>query len=95
MPRQKLPEGERLARVQARNDVARERIRARRANLPLSIAGGVDFGNYKHLGLEKPNLHEQLIIARVRLYQVTVKVKRTKSSSEVSRACYEIPYDLI
>ena len=40
----------------------------------LSIAAGVDFGYYKRLGLTLPNLHEQLIIARTRLYFATIKV---------------------
>lgn len=41
----------------------------------LSIANGIDFGNYQQLGLEQPNLHEQAIIARVRRYMQVVKIK--------------------
>jgi hypothetical protein len=33
----------------------------------MSIAGGVDFGYYRRLGLELPNLHEEVIIAKTRL----------------------------
>ena len=41
----------------------------------LSIAAGVDFGNYKRVkGLVKPNLHEQLILSKYRLYCAAIKV---------------------
>jgi hypothetical protein len=41
----------------------------------LSIAGGIDFGNYKRIQhLQYPNLHEQLVLAQVRLFQVTIKI---------------------
>ena len=41
---------------------------------PLSIANGIDFGFYKRLGLTLPNIHEQLMLARTRLYFAMVKV---------------------
>jgi hypothetical protein len=41
----------------------------------ISIAGGIDFGDYTRIGLEKPNLHEQSIISRFRRYGKVVKVK--------------------
>lgn len=41
---------------------------------PNSIASGVDFGYYERLGLTLPNLHEQLMLSRGRLYFVMVKV---------------------
>ena len=40
----------------------------------LSIAKGVDFGYHTRLGLTMPNLHEQLIIARTRLYFAMIKI---------------------
>ena len=39
----------------------------------LSIAGGIDFGYYKRLGLEEPNLQEQLILSRTRLCHAVLK----------------------
>jgi hypothetical protein len=41
----------------------------------MSIAGGVDFGYYKRLGLELPNLHEEVIIAKTRLIVSSLKIK--------------------
>ena len=41
----------------------------------LSVANGQDFGSYRRLGLEEPNLHEQIILAKTRLYQVSVKIR--------------------
>ena len=40
----------------------------------MSIANGVDFGYYQRLGLTLPDLHEQLIISRSRLFFATIKV---------------------
>jgi hypothetical protein len=40
-----------------------------------SIAAGIDFGSYHRIpGLEVPNLHEELIISKYRLYQCVVKL---------------------
>ena len=41
----------------------------------LSVAGGVDFGNYTRVGLEKPSLHEEMIIAKTRLVISSLKIK--------------------
>lgn len=41
---------------------------------PLSIAAGIDFGYYVRLGLTAPNLHEQLMLARTRLYFALLKI---------------------
>ena len=41
----------------------------------LSIANGVDFGNYKRLGLTEPNLHEKAIISQIRNYIKYIKVR--------------------
>ena len=46
-----------------------------------SIAKGVDFGHYLRLGLTNPNLQEQLILARTRLYYTALKVASNKSGS--------------
>lgn len=40
----------------------------------LSIAAGVDFGLHSRIGLTEPNLHEQLMLARTRLYFAMVKI---------------------
>ena len=45
---------------------------------PLSIAAGIDFGDARRLGLEPLSLHEQLIVARVRLYMATIKVSSNR-----------------
>lgn len=44
-----------------------------------SIANGVDFGYSKRIGLEEPNLHEQLIISRTRLFFTAVKLSTNVS----------------
>jgi hypothetical protein len=44
-----------------------------------SIANGIDFGSYRRLGLEPLNLHEQLILSRVRLMFALVKVTSNQS----------------
>lgn len=44
-----------------------------------SIAAGLDFGYYKRLGLTLPNLHEQLILSRSRLYFAAMKLASNKS----------------
>jgi len=44
----------------------------------LSIAGGIDFGYYKRLGLEEPNLQEQLILSRTRLCHAVLKASSNK-----------------
>ena len=42
---------------------------------PLSIAAGVDFGNFRRIpGIIEPNLHEQIILAQMRLFQAIIKV---------------------
>ena len=41
----------------------------------LSIAAGIDFGYYQCLGLEAPNLDEQMILSRCRLILATLKLK--------------------
>ena len=40
-----------------------------------SIAAGLDFGYHKRLGLEPPNLDEQMILARCRIIIATLKLK--------------------
>lgn len=40
----------------------------------LSISNGVDFGSYHRLGLVLPNLHEQLILSRCRMFFAAVKL---------------------
>ena len=46
----------------------------------LSIANGIDFGNYTRIGLIKPNQHEQAIIAKVRKYMKVMKIQRNKGN---------------
>jgi hypothetical protein len=41
----------------------------------LSVAGGIEFGNYARVGLEPPSLHEELIIAKTRLVISSLKIK--------------------
>ena len=41
---------------------------------PLSIANGVDFGNYRRANLEMPNLHETVILSLSLLIFATVKI---------------------
>ena len=41
---------------------------------PMSVAAGVDFGCYRRAGLPELTLHEELILARVRLYFASVKL---------------------
>ena len=36
----------------------------------LSVKGGIDFGWYRRLGLELPNLHEQIILSPYRLFNL-------------------------
>jgi len=49
--------------------------RITKGRLPFySIANGIDFGFYHRLGLTLPNLHEQLILSRSRLFFATMKV---------------------
>jgi len=50
----------------------------------LSIASGVDFGYFCRLGLTYPNLHEQLILSRTRLYFSIVKVS-SNSKGQVNQ----------
>jgi len=40
-----------------------------------SIANGIDFGYYKRVGLMEPNLHEEVILSRVRAVIASYKVK--------------------
>lgn len=40
----------------------------------LSVSNGVDFGSYHRLGLVLPNLHEQLILSRCRMFFAAVKL---------------------
>lgn len=46
-----------------------------------SIKSGVDFGWFKRLGLTEPNLPEQLILARNRLYYTVVKISSNRSGA--------------
>ena len=46
-----------------------------------SIAHGVDFGWARRIGLEEPNLWEQMILAQVRMYTVSVKIARGGQSN--------------
>ena len=42
---------------------------------PLSIANGIDFGSYRRIKeMVEPNLHEQLILSQIRLFQTIVRV---------------------
>jgi hypothetical protein len=61
----------------------------------LSIAKGVDFGYHKRLGLTMPNLHEQLIIARTRLYFAMIKISsntrgQTNMNKDNKARCHAI-----
>ena len=47
----------------------------RKTRPKLSIAAGLDFGYYKRLGLEPPNLDEQMILSRCRVIIATLKLK--------------------
>jgi hypothetical protein len=40
-----------------------------------SVAGSIDFGYYKRVGLTKPNLHEEIILGQVRAVIASYKVK--------------------
>lgn len=44
----------------------------------LSIASGIDFGCYHRLGLTLPNLHEQLMLARSRLFFAVMKLSSNR-----------------
>ena len=55
----------------------------------LSLARGLDFGNTKRLGLAEPNLHEQIILSRCRLFQATMKVSFGKGQC---MCCHAIPF---
>ena len=51
----------------------------------LSIANGIDFGNYERIGLNQPNQHEQAIIAKVRKYMKVIKIQQNgRNGSGVS-----------
>ena len=53
---------------------------------PLSIANGIDFGNYKRLPqLTEPNLHEQLILSQFRLFQSVIRVQRNTGQQNFTR----------
>lgn len=41
---------------------------------PLSIAGGIDFGDLHRLGLTRPNAYELALISKVRLYFKVIKI---------------------
>jgi len=41
---------------------------------PRSVASGIDFGHYRRIGLEMPNLLEMQVLSRTRLFFATVKV---------------------
>ena len=41
----------------------------------MSVAAGIDFGDYRRIGLQKPNAMESLIIAKVRHYHSVVKIQ--------------------
>ena len=49
----------------------------------LSIAKGVDFGDYSRIGLERPNVHELIILARVRRFVKYIKI-RSNSGANVN-----------
>ena len=42
----------------------------------LSLANGVDFGDFRRIGLEPLNVHEQVILGQMRLYSKFVKIRR-------------------
>ena len=53
---------------------------------PLSIANGIDFGYYKRIPeLTEPNLHEQLILSQVRLFQSVLRVQRNTGQKNYTR----------
>ena len=52
---------------------------------PRSIAAGIDFGSYHRLGLTLPSLHEQLIIARTRLYFAVIKACSNTSGASCNQ----------
>ena len=41
----------------------------------MSIANGVDFGNYNRINLSKPNVFEKTILSKVRLYYKIIKIQ--------------------
>ncbi|CAB9503076.1 Inherit from KOG: DNA helicase [Seminavis robusta] len=66
----------------------------------LSIAAGIDFGLSSRLNLEAPNLHEQLILARTRLFFAMVKVSsnmygQVNANTALKRRCHAVlfPHD--
>jgi hypothetical protein len=51
-----------------------------------SIASGVDFGDYHHIGLTAPNAYEVAMLARIQHYHNVVKIQTNGGAS--SRADY-------
>lgn len=49
-------------------------LRQRSRRPPLSIAAGIDFGNFTRIGLTEPTFMEQMIIARLRLFWTAIKI---------------------
>ena len=45
---------------------------------PMSISAGVDFGGFTRLLLEQPNLYDQILLSRYRLFFVVVKVSSNR-----------------
>ena len=53
---------------------------------PLSIANGIDFGSYHRIKeMVEPNLHEQLILSQIRLFQTIVRVSPNRGQRNYSR----------
>ena len=50
-----------------------------------SIANGVDFGDYRRVGLSPLNLHEQLIVAKTRLYFALIKTVSNQKGSACNK----------
>ena len=44
------------------------------------LANNVDFGNYRRIGLTKPNIIESHILSRLRLYQTLIKIKNNQKN---------------
>jgi hypothetical protein len=66
-----MPDGERCATL---CPICHESVMRNKTIPRLSIAAGVDFGYFQRLGLVYPNLHEQMILSRTRLYFTVIKV---------------------
>ena len=51
----------------------------------LSIAAGIDFGDYQRLGLTKPNAFERAIISKIRHYYHIIKIQSNNIKTDYSR----------